>query len=126
MATQKWGLHFEAGQKDDGTWIISRIDPSTHAIEQNVVAAWVTIKPDAIDVELELLDTPPIPPPQTNPDGSVTTYAPWRLESARGLASDLVLYDFLYPELKGKSFATLTFHDKKTGTVFKQYKNRKY
>lgn len=126
MATEKWGLHWEAGQKDDGTWMIFRVDPSTNDIVQTCAAAWVTIKPDAIDVELEILDQPPIAPTETRPDGTVVHNPSFRLETLRGLVTDLVIYGFLYPELKGKTFATLTFFDKKTGAMFKQFKNRKY
>ncbi len=126
MATEKFGLHLEAGQKDDGTWSFFRVDPATHEIEQTIAAAWIDIQADAIDVEMEVLDTPPIPGPTKRADGGITTWRPWDIGSVRLLVSDLVLYDFLYPELQGKTFARLTFREKSSGSVIKEFKDVTY
>jgi hypothetical protein len=126
MATKKWGLDWEAGQSDDGTWSLFRPDPTTHKIIQEVAHAWVDIKADTIEVQMEILDMPPIPPSTKNPDGSVTTFKPFDLGSVRMLVSDLILYDFLYPDVQGKTFAKLTYFDKMTGAIVREFTDAKF
>lgn len=126
MATEKWTLYWEAAQTDDGTWKLFRVDPTTHKILQDVASAWISVEPDAINVDMEILAVPPIPPPYTRPDGALVTQKPFDFGSVRLLVTDLILYDLLHPELQGRAFATLTFFEKQTGAVVKQYKNRKY
>lgn len=126
MTIKKWTLHWDVGQKEDGSWVFFRVDPSTSAELQDVALAYVAIAKDTIRVDMEILVLPPIPPPFTRPDGARVTLKPFDLESVEVLVWDLLLYDVLNPDIKGKSFGTLTFYDKKTGAVVKEATNRTF
>lgn len=126
MATEMWTLHWEVGQKDDGTWMLFRVDPQTSKILQECGAVWITIGKSDLRVDMEIRDMPPIPPPSTDARGATTSHPPFRLESIRYMVTEMILYDLLHPELRGKTFDTLTFYDKSDGSIFKQSKNRTF
>lgn len=127
MALEKWALHWDVGQQDDGTWLIVQVDPTTNATLLTCAAASINIDDGVIHVDMELRDTPPIPETVELADGRIAYQPSWRMESVRSLVSDLIIYDwdYLYGELQGKTWA-LEFYDKQSGELFKAFAPRLY
>ena len=127
MATEKWGVHWEVAQKDDGTWIFYVVDPETKAIKDAYCAAWVALDDELIDVELHIIEEPPLPTQLHHSDGSYTMNRPFDIDSVRMLVADMVIRSVhgIYRAIKGKTLAQ-RFTDRETGEVIREYGPRPF